>query len=748
MIDNFFKSFLFLDFENYIEKNYEKKLFSSLINLFLIILIILQVFVIFSDLELKRRLAFFLMFVLVLAYIMAIVMRINKNSIHRARKEIEARKQAEEKLKELNHLLEEKVMERTKELRESQSLLLQTTVNLNAILNSTQQSFILLDFNYKILAFNEIARIISEKMFEKKIQIGEPILDFVVPSDFDSFYSNFQKTLTGQTVFIEKQISDTNGKSNWFACTFNPVRSKIGDIMGVCLNISEITIQKNTELALVQARKDAESANKAKTEFLSNMSHEIRTPMNAILGFSEILSSHIDNEEQKSSLEAISSSGKTLLSLINDILDLSKIEAGKMDIQYETIEIQKICEEIRNIFSLKLSEKHLEFKIDIQARLPNFFILDEVRLRQILFNTIGNAIKFTEKGKIILRIYTTSGQLNTSNLHIEIEDTGIGIPEEEKECIFDAFRQRKNQESKMYGGTGLGLAITKRLVDMMNGSISIRSELGKGSTFQIVFFQVLTSETLSETRNINSFDYRNIIFNPATVLIADDIPLNRTLFIKYFHGMNIAILEAENGLEAIKLAEQKPDLIIMDIQMPVLNGYEATKKIKNSNPSIPIIALTAFALKDELGINFGEYFNCYLVKPIQRKEFIQVVSKYLKHTFREKPQEDIFSLELSSFPEIKIEIFDKEALKYLPNIIHELENSKMETWVHVCKHKNFQEIELFGKEIKNLGQHYQIEVLEKYGNEIVRFSQNFDILQIQNYLDIYPTFVEKLKKLS
>ena len=392
-----------------------------------------------------------------------------------------------------------------------------------------------------------------------------------------------------------------------------------GQIISVAVNARAVKNEKNNLLyyeglleditekkkaaELKIARDAAEAATQAKSEFLANMSHEIRTPMNAILGFTELLEGTIkDDEQQKEYLNSISSSGKTLLSLINDILDLSKIEAGKLKIQYKPINARSIFKEIRQIFSQKVEEKGLDLCIDLDPELPSL-VLDEVRIRQILFNLVGNAIKFTHKGYIKVSVKKTYKGDDRSKVDFifSVKDTGIGIPEKQQDLIFESFEQQEGQSHAQYGGTGLGLAISRRLAVMMNGEIKLESEQGRGSTFSVHLRDVLVAPDTDLEKDDVSQDYTSLIFEPATILIVDDTESNRTLLKGYLNFAPFKFIEADNGQTGIDYAQKyKPDLILMDIKMPVLNGCEATRRLKASDElkHIPVIIVTASAMKD------------------------------------------------------------------------------------------------------------------------------------------------------
>ena len=390
---------------------------------------------------------------------------------------------------------------------------------------------------------------------------------------------------------------------------------------------------ENAQVQLIDAKNAALTASR-KVKFFANMSHEIRTPMNAILGFSDLLKKRVTDTKEKKFINSIEASGRSLLRLINDILDLSKVEAGKIDVEYSQVNALSLFKELKTVFSTKISRKGLEFIIDIDPELPSGLMLDETRIRQILFNLIGNAIKFTSEGHIKVAVKTRckNNDSDLIDLIIEVEDSGIGIPDDQKKRSFGAFEQQSGQSNTKYGGTGLGLAISRKLIQLMRGSISIKGNEFGGATF-IIDLPAVEVTTLNENSEIEISQSAKINFEPATVLVVDDISLNRELIMNYFTPHVFEILEAENGQEAIDVAAQhNPDIILMDMKMPVMNGYEAAQKLK-SNPKlqgIPIIAITASAMKqseEEILNNC----NSYIIKPVEENSLLREMSKYLKH---------------------------------------------------------------------------------------------------------------------
>jgi CheY-like chemotaxis protein/two-component sensor histidine kinase len=518
------------------------------------------------------------------------------------------------------------------------------------------------------------------------------------------------------------------------------------------------------------------------------MSHEIRTPMNAILGFSELLRTQMAASKERQYLDAISSSGRTLLSLINDILDLSKIEAGKLALQSEAVSVARVVEEITRLFSIKAGEKGIALEAEIDPKLPRGLMLAEVCLRQMLFNVVGNAIKFTEKGQVTIRaraengpqpvpgrsasetlsptlsqtlsppsvdkvLDKVGGKVTGSsaepdetrvNLILEVADTGIGIPKEQQESIFWAFQQVSGQSTRKFGGTGLGLTITKRLTEMLHGTITVESELGKGSTFRIVVPNVAITELAQASAVISDAGGDLARFAPATILAADDVALNRALIAGYFEGTAHRLIQAANGREALELAaKHRPDVILMDMRMPEMDGYETTQRLK-ANPalqSIPVIAVTASSFREEEA-RARRACDGFIRKPFNRAELIAELGRFLKlaHTCEQAPS----SQPSPPGADQPIAPVSGETLARRPELLARLREQRQTVWPELCQSLSMNEIEQFAQRLASWAEQGQWPALREYSTSLNQQVQQFDLARLPKTLARFPEVCEGL----
>lgn len=369
-----------------------------------------------------------------------------------------------------------------------------------------------------------------------------------------------------------------------------------------------------------------------KEQFMANMSHEIRTPMNAMLGFTSLLKRTKLNEEQQEYVSNIHSSGENLLALVNDILDLSKIEAGMMYLEETRFSLRSLVHSVGAMFGEKVKEKNLQFKIEINNDLNDILCGDAVRLTQLLVNLLSNAVKFTEKGRIVLKVEPVFISDKKVRLKISVEDTGIGIPVEKQGKVFERFQQAEAQTTRRYGGTGLGLAIVKQLVEMQNGTIELKSKIGEGSAFILELEYSLpdVDKMFSEAMeaSIEPFSMGTI-----KVLIAEDHPMNQQLIGHLMKSWGIEHTIVPNGKEVVDGVKKNVySLILMDIQMPEMDGYTATSIIRNElHSEIPIIAMTAHAMSGEKEKCLQLGMNDYVSKPVKETILYNMIARYSQH---------------------------------------------------------------------------------------------------------------------
>jgi len=397
----------------------------------------------------------------------------------------------------------------------------------------------------------------------------------------------------------------------------------------------ELAMERTTLMA-----KQAQDANRAKSEFLANMSHEIRTPMNAIIGFSEVLSEEESlQEDHRKYIQTILANGRNLLQLINDILDFSKIEAGKLSMEIIDCPLGEFLEDLDSLLRPLAAEKGLQFEVLQCSDLPAMVRIDPVRVRQCLVNLSGNAIKFTSSGHVYINV-STEREADCDYLRFDVEDTGIGISADKQQLIFEAFTQADGSTTRKFGGTGLGLTITRQLVELLGGRISVNSQEGKGSVFTIL---IPAGVRLDEQRTVArpAESERTVVRSSAEparlperfsgrILVAEDAKGNQALIRLLLERMGLEVTIVENGQEAVDRVEAEAfDLILMDMQMPVMNGYDAMRTLRNKQCQLPIVALTANAMKGDDKKCFAAGADDYLSKPIDKKSLIVVLNKYL-----------------------------------------------------------------------------------------------------------------------
>ena len=443
------------------------------------------------------------------------------------------------------------------------------------------------------------------------------------------------------------QFTNAEGQLCTFIVNCSPVFTANDVVGGVLISMDDITRLEEQEVLLRESMQVAEKANSAKSIFLSNMSHEIRTPMTAILGFTEVMKRSRDHSEadRQGYLNTIANSGQHLLELINDVLDLSKVESGAMDIEQIPCDCAAIVSDVLRVLQSKADEKGISLQMDLVSALPQHIVADPSRVRQIMVNLVGNAIKFTDDGGVIVRLSaSTAPNVASPMLHMEVVDSGIGMSPAQQANIFDAFAQADSSIARRFGGTGLGLSISRQLSSAMNGTLEVESAEGHGSTFRVSIpfncddYELIDPEAIE--LSLAAIQHQEHVvwdINPAKVLVVDDGAENRQLMSILLGDMGLDVSLAENGqlgVDALFAEKAGFDLVFMDIQMPVMDGYQAVDVIRGRGATLPVIALTANAMK-----GFGENvlaagFSHYMVKPIELDKLGQLLVDLLGGTER------------------------------------------------------------------------------------------------------------------
>ncbi len=452
----------------------------------------------------------------------------------------------------------------------------------------------------------------------------------------DALYTAMrERNLTVDSFPTDLHFVQAGGQELYLTQSVNVMRNATGRPTYITGIVLDVTARTKMENELLLAKDAAEAASRAKSQVLSNMSHEIRTPMNAIIGMTRIAKGTTDLKRIEESLDKVEASGAHLLNIINDILDISKIESGKMELFCEDFDLKRMLDTILHVSNVKAEEKQLALDVTMAPDVPTALFGDVTHLSQVILNLLSNAVKFTPAGgHVRLDIGQQGITQDGVQLSVSVRDDGIGISPEQQSRLFSAFEQADGSITKRYGGTGLGLVISRKLIQMMGGDILLQSELGKGSTFSFVvplpFAQgEMDGEEAQETGELATYPGKQ-------VLVAEDIEINREILGCMLEPFGVTVTMAQDGQEAVDLFRKHPgryDLVFMDIQMPVMDGYTATREIRASGllgaQSVPIVAMTANAFAEDVQQALASGMNGHLAKPVDQGEFVKALNKYL-----------------------------------------------------------------------------------------------------------------------
>lgn len=591
---------------------------------------------------------------------------------------------------------------------------------LKAVLNLRADSEVLADYNSRTIAargrsFREARDLILSGR-------GKQIMDQIRAqvSNLDRIYYDLTSEMR------EEQNTRLAG-----AILTSLTEGIIGVVAGILAYwFARVTIKnQERERELIDAWMQAERSSRGKSTFLANMSHEIRTPMNAILGFSELLQRELPDAGHRKYLQSIRSSATSLLHLINDILDISKIEAGVMELRAEPTDLREISDFVRTLFSESAIKKGLALECNVAEDLPGALMIDRIRLRQILVNLVGNAIKFTDHGHVQVRISCRKQtEVSRVTVSIEVADTGVGIPPDRLQAIFEPFVQAGAHREKEVQGTGLGLSIVKRIAQLMGGTVAVNSIVGKGSVFSLTLPDVAISARLPASSKVlapRSVDFNQ--FRPATLLVADDNEANRQYIEGMFQKTHHRIIFCASGEDAVRRArEVNPDVILLDVRMPGMDGRQTLAEIRKipGRELVPAIAVTGSALRDD-------FFNAYVRKPYSTRELFDQLAEFLPRQAASDARDEA------------------EAPAHGPagpapaELLVQLRQLAVEPWPKLCHSMAVNEVKGFARQLEILAEQWHYKPLATYAQKLLEDAATYAVADLETHLGEFAARVEK-----
>lgn len=554
------------------------------------------------------------------------------------------------------------------------------------------------------------------------------------------FFTRIVAEGTEKSYDLKYRVVSKSGRM-YYVRTIVEVVYLLGNPKQLYGTIQDISEQALLEISLASAKEAAEDHILAKDIFFTNISHEMRTPLNAIIGYSDILFQVTSEKHMLEYIRSIKSSSESLLSLIEDIIYISKVDGKKIRIIEEEINLNKVFVEVYELFKFQFEEKGINFTIDVNDSVPEIIYIDKARLKQILVNLTNNALKFTENGYVNIAAFAKQSKgHNKIELNIFVEDTGIGIAEKDYHKIFESFRQIDEKDKRNFEGLGIGLYITKKNIEMLGGTIEVESAPDIGSVF-IISFPQLKAATAIDTKNEKTFQYTSqLTFKKAKLLIADDRDFNRKILISLLKKFDFTIIEVDNGKDAVSISEKnKPDIIIMDLAMPVQDGYEATKLIRNK-PKIkntPIIAYVSLENKpsDEKLKNIG--FNGFLTKPVSFTHLLEILTMHLKNKIT-KQQIIVDNEQL---------VFEKKAEYLFQNIkmIHLIKKSLAPQWETLLEKRTIKNQKQFAENLVSFGKVNKQKFINQLGNELLQSLEIYDVDETKHLMNKIDSLFRRIQ---